>query len=1312
MNDVNRHRRDDESRPPDEAYDGAGTGHDVPARRRIGPFSWAAIGFGALLLLIVGGVAWVLNTQSGARWVANRAVGFLDGKLEVRDVNGTIAGPLTVGGIRWFDPKSGVDVHVTRVAVDVALKELLNKRAHVLTVQVSGVNVRLFEHPPKPDEPSTFSLTPPLDVVLERLTLTDAQVVKDGKTLVVVRTAEAAASWTKAGVAIQKLNVESPDGNVHLAGGVREEGSKVYAGRATGGFRWKVGEFEYAGELVASSEKQQLAVDLKMKSPLTARLNATVGETEVLPWTFELSVPKFDPREKLLPDGSLESLAVNLRGKGDLTVAEVRGDVTPNGQRLRIEPARVRYSESVLKIEELTLIDPSGHGTLTAAGDVRFGQGVSAGESPRDSGAARAAEGAASRKPDSSGLSANLNVQWKGVELPKEWVGQPLATHGEIKVVGSPATFTADGRLALGPPGRLADIVLAISGTPEQIQFKQLAITDRTGNLTAQGNLQLKPNIGWQFNANARRFDPGQFVVGWRGQLGFALDTKGQLTPDGPDAAFNLKNLQGTLRGRSLAGHAALTVNPQKVVAGNLDLRSGKSTLTLTGRAGKTLNVDTGFDIASLEDWLPDSAGRLNGKFHISGKWPVVAVEGGAQGRGLALGEYSVKAIDVSANVKNPQSPEGSLKVTASEIIAAGFAFSTTELEASGNEKDHSLQLTANGQPLTARVKVHGARDRDSWSGTVDQLMLAAVGLEPLNLREPANVSWSPRGFSVSESCLAGEHISACVAASQNEAGELNANYRLEHLPLGLVAALAMPELPLRIEAVIEGEGKIRRTNEGALFGEARITSTSGRISDAAAAAQEDAADALLTYENLQIEAKLVGDSANGSIRSGLNNGGTLQGAIELANLRGSSPAMDGQAKVVIPDLAPVGLFVPQLADVKGRGEANVQIAGTFSDPRITGTAALRELAAEVPQAGIKLHDGVVQASIADGNKITLDGKISSGDGQVTLSGDTSAQGVLKVKIQGKDFMAANIPGAKVIIEPNLDFERGTEKMAVGGTVTIPKADIDLTKLPKQGANVQHASPDVVVVDDEDPDVAKSRGMPLEAHVTVVLGKDVNLVGYGLTSKVEGQLVVHELPEEPTTANGEVRISGKYKAYGQDLTIQQGRLLYAGQSITDPQINMIATRTVDTVTAKLIVSGSAQKPLLEVASDPPLPQTQALSYLVAGKPLNEVGSGEGDMVQSAARSLGGAAGNLLAKNLGKRLGIDEIGIEDTPEAGGSAFTVGQYLSPRLYISYGVGLFEPGQVVTLRYRINDKLSLEAVQGTLSQKAGINYRVEKR
>ena len=61
---------------------------------------------------------------------------------------------------------------------------------------------------------------------------------------------------------------------------------------------------------------------------------------------------------------------------------------------------------------------------------------------------------------------------------------------------------------------------------------------------------------------------------------------------------------------------------------------------------------------------------------------------------------------------------------------------------------------------------------------------------------------------------------------------------------------------------MIEGNGNIRRSPEGALFGEAHITSASGRVSEAGAQVEEDAADALLTYENFKLDAELAGDTA------------------------------------------------------------------------------------------------------------------------------------------------------------------------------------------------------------------------------------------------------------------------------------------------------------------------------------------------------------------------------------------------------------------------------------------------------------------
>ncbi len=471
----------------------------------------------------------------------------------------------------------------------------------------------------------------------------------------------------------------------------------------------------------------------------------------------------------------------------------------------------------------------------------------------------------------------------------------------------------------------------------------------------------------------------------------------------------------------------------------------------------------------------------------------------------------------------------------------------------------------------------------------------------------------------------------------------------------------------MHIEAVIEGNGNFRRTKEGALFGEAHVSSASGRITEAGAEPREDASDALLTYENLKLDAQLAGETAQGTLSSSLNNGGSLTGDVGLANLSGAAPTIDGKATLSIPDLSPVGLFVPQLANVKGAGEANVQVTGTISAPEITGTAQLRDLAAEVPQVGIKLHDGQIDASMKPGNALELTGKLSSGKGELAITGTTLENGLLRVKAQGKEFQAADMPGANVTIAPDLTFERSPDHMLLYGQVTIPRAAIDLSKLPKQEGGTS-ASADVVVIDD-DKMIEQSKQVPLEVNVGLIIGKaqtnntlvgfedkdSVTLIGYGLNARVDGWLDVHERPGEPTTGNGEIHLNGMYKAYGQDLTIQQGRLLFAGQLINDPQVNLIATRTVEAVTAKRTVSGSATKPQLEVSADPTMSQTQALSYLVTGKPINEVGSGEGDLVQSAARSLGGAAGNLLAKGLGQRLGISQIGVEDSEEIGGSAF---------------------------------------------------------
>ena len=146
------------------------------------------------------------------------------------------------------------------------------------------------------------------------------------------------------------------------------------------------------------------------------------------------------------------------------------------------------------------------------------------------------------------------------------------------------------------------------------------------------------------------------------------------------------------------------------------------------------------------------------------------------------------------------------------------------------------------------------------------------------------------------------------------------------------------------------------------------------------------------------------------------------------------------------------------------------------------------------------------------------------------------------------------------------------------------------------------------------------------------------------------------------------------------------------------------------ITVGLSIRGTAQRPVLTVFSDPAMEQAEALSYLVTGRPLNALKSGEGDALNTAAQALGGLAGDRLAKSIGSRLGL-EAGVSSSEALGGSAFTAGKYLSPRLFLSYGVGLFTPGQVITLRYTLNRFLQFEAENATTGNRASFNYKIEK-
>jgi translocation and assembly module TamB len=581
------------------------------------------------------------------------------------------------------------------------------------------------------------------------------------------------------------------------------------------------------------------------------------------------------------------------------------------------------------------------------------------------------------------------------------------------------------------------------------------------------------------------------------------------------------------------------------------------------------------------------------------------------------------------------------------------------------------------------------------------------------------------KAVDVSRACFVDRDIELCMQGNLQPDGSMQASYSLDNVPLALANSLSDEELPLQFSGMLEGQGDIRRDAEGNLFGTASLRSPSGRMARTLAVEEGEEVPAeqeiLLSYDDFRLDANLSGPDARASISARLQQSGSLQVQGEARGLNQPNPQVNGKLNASLPDLAPFGVFAPQLANVHGRMDAQANVSGTLQEPVIAGQVSAAELAADIPAVGLHLKNGRLDVRPASSpTEFQLSGGIESGGGALSFAGTASTSGAVNMRLNGDRFLAADIPGAKVIITPDLDMVRNAERTTLTGKVTIPEADVNLQKLPRGGDKAQAASPDVVVVDaGTTREEAAEQAIPLFADITIALGEKVNLTGFGLQAQVAGQLDVRERPGTDTVGSGTVRVSGTYKAYGQDLTIQEGELLYANTPLDNPRLRIEATRTIEDATAGeevvagLRVRGSAQSPELTVFSDPPMGQANALSYIVAGKPLDDIGSGEGegDAVQAATRSLGAAAGGLLAKNVGRRLGADELSVKDDEMIGGAALTVGQYLSPRVYLSYGVGLFEPGEVVTLRYKINSAVSVQAQRGPEDTRAGIEYRRQK-
>jgi translocation and assembly module TamB len=402
-------------------------------------------------------------------------------------------------------------------------------------------------------------------------------------------------------------------------------------------------------------------------------------------------------------------------------------------------------------------------------------------------------------------------------------------------------------------------------------------------------------------------------------------------------------------------------------------------------------------------------------------------------------------------------------------------------------------------------------------------------------------------------------------------------------------------------------------------------------------------------------------------------------------------------------------LFPGLVRESRGDLELSANVGGTWDNPLPEGTIQVMNAGAYFPAVGIKISN-VLFKSHLDGKLITVDTlQAESGSGKIQGGATlhlkqwhiTGYEGYVK----GKNFRCIYLPEYRATVSPDLTIKGDAEKVSIGGEMKVPEFAISGPQAP----SVIEPSKDVIIVDRKSESGRKSP-MSVDINVHVILGDHAVVKAEGVDARLKGDIFVTAQNLNDIRGRGTINIvQGTYKRYSIDLKITRGRVLFFGGPIENPRLDVLALRTVQDVRAGVLVSGTLESPVIKLYSNPSMPDADILSYIVTG----HAGAGQSKedaplMAQAANVLLSKSQSVVLQDQLKKRLGIDVLDVETSKTTSAktgettsrSLVTIGKYLTPKLYISYGQALMGSGNLVKLRYDVSKHFQLESESGTAS------------
>lgn len=969
---------------------------------------------------------------------------------------------------------------------------------------------------------------------------------------------------------------------------------------------------------------------------------------------------------------------------GDRDGLHASGTLTPAG--LRSGPVQVTfegsYADRVLTARTLQLLHRASGSLLSATGGI--------GIVPK-------------------GPQLDLQGQWQNFRWPLYDGNAPVhSTGGEFSLRGvRPFALHAAGGLRVR---QLPEMRFSANG---QLATDHLALEEGTvqawgGQSSVQGEARWAPSASWQLSGQMRGLHLEQLRPTFPGLLNFRFEAEGQGLGASGSLLARLRDLSGTVRGQRAGGQGQVDLAGDDWRLTNVRLQLGATRISADGRVGAHNDLRFDIDASDLALLSENARGQLRarGEIQDGAPWPAVQLE--ATGANIVWDRLAIGAVTAKVDYDAVDRGRADVAISARMLRLGERSADGIQLTSSGTAAAHHVSLQMRAPQLQLSAAGDGVLSGGLWQWQIADLRAEDGRDLKLSLEAPASLRVSANDSSLDRLCLHGTQSRICASGS-DRAGQRSATVSAENLPLAALTAglsdATQFDGTLGVEAHVMAEpdapwrGQLRGQLRSAVV---RHRLGSGRTESFNLGTGDVSGD--LDGQGLSLTAALDAGDA-----------GKLTGQASARPDDGPWQAwpLAGRVQLATNALALLDSYLPQIDRASGRVSADLQLAGTLGAPLLNGTLSVRDALVDAYQVNLAVRELNLDATLRD-NVLEVDGTAAAGvGGKARFKGNLKWQDKLPygdLHVTGESLLVVNIPEAKIYASPDVDLRMTGRRIDVTGTVELPYARLEQ---PDTLTSAVRASGDEVLVEEEQDEPGERT--QVYSNVTLRLGDRVTINTTGLQGRLSGSITAVSDESGFNRGTGELNVEeGKYTAYGRKLDITRGRLIYKSSPLGDPGVDLRAVKQFPDITAGVNVRGSLAAPSVTFFSDPTIPQSQIVSLLLAGGSLdsvqNQTTSGDAAARSNAASAsmlLQGSA--ILAQQFGNRLGA-EVSVEQNLQKD-TSLVLGRYLSPRLYVSYGIGLAEAINTIKMTYTIGDRWTLRTEAGQ-ARSADLVYTIKKK